>query len=235
MEGDDKETPGDEPKQNFVKESDDDDFETEDFEADETEDADETDGDDEAEISEIEKRIMKNVRAEIANKSVEKDDAEGDDEEEDPALADDPDDTEEQRENKRLRRENMALAKRVQAAEIKRLEHEILSVQGKYKLSDEQLETVARYFEKNTDLEGVWSFERATLRVFPELRDHTVKPEPERNGAGARPRPEKVAKVVDRGAGASGPPKPFKTTPGRGQYGDVVAGLLRSGRSLTRF
>lgn len=133
-------------------------------------------------------------------------------------------------ENKRLATEHAAATAKVQreADEAKWL-HEINSTAGKFKMSEAEVAATGKYFEDNPDLIGQWSFERAALRVHPEIRDRmkgptTAAPDNGPAGNGAAP-------IVTGGANGAGPPKPFQHTPKARDYSDITSHLLSSGEA----
>jgi len=145
---------------------------------------------------------------------------------------DDPDDDEddltpEQRRIRDLEAENAKLRedsdRRAAAEREAAVDHEVRSAIGKYKMTREEVARTVTFFEQNPDLEGVWSFEKAALRVSPELADR-LKPNPivedEREG--------ERAEIITRGAGGPGASAPFRPTPKRGDYSSVTEAIRRS-------
>jgi len=114
-----------------------------------------------------------------------------------------------------------------------KLTHEIQSTAGKLKMSDEEVIAVGDFFDKNPELFGVWSFERAALRVFPELegRLRSAPPAQPRDGAAPGNGSEATGAVVATGAGGPATPQPFKHNGRRFDYSDITQEVLLSGEA----
>lgn len=174
------------------------------------------DDSDEMTAEEIQKLVSESVKkalAETADEDVEVDD----------------DTTPEQ---KRIAELEAEKAEREQKAEQATVEHEVKSAIGKLRMTQEQVDLTVLYFEKNPDLEGVVSFEKAALRANPEL---STRHQPNR-GANRATEGGEVAEVITRGAGGPGARAPFKPVAGRGSYAAVTAAIRSSSavRSLLR-
>lgn len=137
-------------------------------------------------------------------------------------------------ENARLKAEAEAakkeLAEKDDKEAVKELKHAIASTSGKYKMTTEQVNGVIQYMKANEDLvAGGMKFEEAALRRFPQLADRLrTSPDP-------RTPPDGEARadglIVAPGSSGPGAPKPFKPTPGRGEYGDITKHSLESGEA----
>jgi len=130
-----------------------------------------------------------------------------------------------------------ALEAEKDAAELKQQEaklvHEIQSTAGKLKMTEDEIIAVGGFFDKNPELLGVWSFERAALKVFPEIegRLRSAPPAQPRNGAAPGSDSEATGAVIDGGAGGPATPKPFKHNGRRFDYSDITQEVLRSGEA----
>lgn len=135
-------------------------------------------------------------------------------------------------EQKRIAELEAEKSEREQKAEQAKVEHEVKSAIGKLRMTQEQVDLTVLYFEKNPDLEGVVSFEKAALRANPEL---STRHQPNRGANGATEGGE-VAEVITRGAGGPGARTPFKPVAGRGSYAAVTAAIRSSSavRSIFR-
>lgn len=127
----------------------------------------------------------------------------------------------------RLRAEKLAAE---QSAAQEKLLHEIRSAAGKFKMTDAEVLAVGTFFEKNPEYFGVWSFERAALRVFPEIegRLRSAPASQPRNGAPAGGGNE-ASGVVSTSTGGPSTPAPFKHNGRRFDYSDVTASALAEG------
>lgn len=127
----------------------------------------------------------------------------------------------------RLRAEKIAAE---QSVTQERLLHEIRSAAGKLKMTDDEVLAVGTFFEKNPEYFGVWSFERAALKVFPEIegRLRSAPATQPRNGAPAGGGNEATG-VVSTSTGGPSTPAPFKHNGRRFDYSDVTASALAEG------
>lgn len=152
---------------------------------------------------------------------------------------DDPDLDPRDRELRKLKKENDELrAHSERLAEddkYRRAKHEMDSCVGKYKMTKEQIDNTIAWFEQNPDLEGnpAWGFERAALRVNPELRTQSPPASRKKESGEGQAQPE-TAKVITRGAAGGTPPPRPKMQPQRGIYSDVSKHVLASG-AASRF
>ena len=185
--------------------------------------ADEEEGDDEFTLDALEERVaagtrrtIEEIRAEEARKA------------EEAKLS--PEVRAIREENARLKAENERVHAESLIAEFRaneaRYNHEIDSAVGKFHATVAERDDAIRYFEANPDLVGHMSFERALLRVHPEIRDRLKTPESAARGIG-RPRSD-LSTPAANGAGA---PKPFKHTAKPGNYDDITRHTLESGEA----
>lgn len=174
------------------------------------------DDDDSLTLEELDKRIRAASREELDRRAREEKEREAED---------DPDADERDKEIRRLKRENAALLQEREALARKNIENEVLATMKKFRMTQEEAEIVAKWFEKNPDREDVISFQRAALQLLPELASRAAKP----NRNGHAPARARTAEVIERGSSGAGAARPIKTTPGRGSYSDVLAGLNRAG------
>lgn len=128
------------------------------------------------------------------------------------------------------------IKQRDEAAQSQQLEtamraahHEMKSCIGKLKMTKDELNRTLDYFQKNSDLEGVISFEQGALRANPGIADRLKTP----SDAGRNGSLEDVgAEVVARGGGGTPPPsKPPTFQAGRGRYDQLFAHLAKNGTS----
>jgi hypothetical protein len=138
---------------------------------------------------------------------------------------------------KALEAENAQLKQQGEQAAIKaeedRMVHEVRSTAGKLKMSDPEVETVGAFFEKNPALIGVWSFERASLYVLPELQGRLTAAPP------AQPKTApgndgKAATVIDTSTAGPGTPQPFKHDGRRRDYSDITRSTLANPSELAK-
>lgn len=130
---------------------------------------------------------------------------------------------------KALEAENAQLKQQREADAIKaeeaRIAHEVKSTAGKFKMSDPEVELVGEFFEKNPSLIGVWSFERASMYVLPELqgRLNTAPPAQPPKAPGSD---GKAATVIDTSSTGAVTPQPFKHDGRRRDYSDITKSTL---------
>lgn len=137
-------------------------------------------------------------------------------------------------ENARLKAENeqraKALADREEAEEVAKLEHQMASAAGKYKMTEGEIETVVEYMTANADLVmGGMKFEEAALRRLPDLRTR-LRTEPPAREAPASP----ASEAPPSGSGMRAP-APFKHKAEPGSYSDITEHLLKTGQAAALF
>jgi hypothetical protein len=133
-----------------------------------------------------------------------------------------------QRENDQLKAAETARAER---EEQQKLAHEVLSTAGKLKMTDAECISVGTFFERNPEYFGVWSFERAALHVFPELKGRLATAPPAQPPSAAPGNGGQATGVVPAGTGGPATPQPFKHNGRRFDYSDVTRAVLASGEA----